>query len=77
MIRPATRVRNSMVSSMQYVESDNTLSDAAPGETLRLIAWNIERGRGWKGAVDLALAHPVLLPTGLDDCVHRSAFERS
>lgn len=51
---------NSRVPEITAVELDNTLAAETPGETLRVVAWNIERGRGWRGAVKLMAEHDAL-----------------
>lgn len=69
---------NARVPEINQVELDNSFSDAAPGGTLKVIAWNIERGRAWEGALKLiaedpALKNPdVLLLTEMDLGMARS-----
>jgi endonuclease/exonuclease/phosphatase family metal-dependent hydrolase len=65
------------------VEVANGASDARPRKTLRLAAWNMERGRHWKDAVRLireteALRDPDFLLLGeMDFGMARSANEHT
>jgi len=46
---------------LRQIEVDNGLAPAAtPGDTLRVVSWNIERGRAWEGAAKLIQEHPAL-----------------
>lgn len=52
---------NLQAPEINAIELDNAISPAAkPGETLRLVAWNLERGRYWREAVKLIQEHPAL-----------------
>jgi len=51
---------NSLVPEITEIEVDNTLSTAQPGDTLRVAAWNLERGRHWREAAQLMREHPLL-----------------
>jgi endonuclease/exonuclease/phosphatase family metal-dependent hydrolase len=51
---------NRLLPEINAVELYNAASDATPGDRLRLIAWNLERGRARQGAVQLIEAHPAL-----------------
>lgn len=51
---------NQMLTEINAVEVDNEASSALPGKTLRVIAWNIERGRRWREAAQLIEVHPAL-----------------
>jgi endonuclease/exonuclease/phosphatase family metal-dependent hydrolase len=44
---------NRLVPEIDDVEVKNGAAKAAPRKTLRLIAWNMERGRHWEGGVRL------------------------
>jgi len=57
--KTADELTNSL-SEMEAVEVVNTNSDKKPGDTLRLIAWNTERGRYWKDSAKLIREHPAL-----------------
>lgn len=48
------------LSEIDAIEVVNTNADAAPGETLRVIAWNTERGRFWSDSAKLIREHPAL-----------------
>ena len=51
---------NQRIAEANKIEVDNSISDASPGETLRVVCWNIERGRHWREAVQLIQSHPAL-----------------
>lgn len=51
---------NTTVPEIDAIEVDNTIADAPPSETLRLIAWNLQRGRHWREASRLIQGHPDL-----------------
>lgn len=51
---------NALVPEITEIEVDNSLSAARPGDTLRVAAWNLERGRHWREAARLMREHPVL-----------------
>jgi endonuclease/exonuclease/phosphatase family metal-dependent hydrolase len=57
-LRPAGL--NELIPEIDAIELMNTASDGKPGKTLRLIAWNMERGRHWRDAVRLIQEHPAL-----------------
>ncbi len=44
---------NALIPEIDDIEVFNTASNARPGKSLRLIAWNTERGRYWKEGVQL------------------------
>jgi len=48
------------VSEINQIELDNSISDAVATRRLKVIAWNIERGREWEGAVQLIRAEKAL-----------------
>ncbi len=51
---------NRLAPEIQEIELDNALSAAEPSGTLRLAAWNMERGRHWREGVRLLREHPAL-----------------
>ncbi|MEM9003720.1 MAG: endonuclease/exonuclease/phosphatase family protein [Cyanobacteria bacterium P01_F01_bin.86] len=51
---------NQLVPEITEIELDNTISQAIPGDTLHVAAWNLERGRYWREAVQLIQEHPLL-----------------
>jgi endonuclease/exonuclease/phosphatase family metal-dependent hydrolase len=51
---------NNLIPEIDDIEVLNTASNAKPRKTLRLIAWNTERGRYWKGGVQLIQETPGL-----------------
>lgn len=51
---------NQLVPEINAIELDNSLSQAAAGNPLRLVAWNLERGRSWRQAAQLLQTHPAL-----------------
>ena len=51
---------NAYIPEIERVSIDNSLSSAAPSDELRLIAWNMERGRAWREGVELIREHPAL-----------------
>lgn len=51
---------NHLIPEINAVEVHNDASNATPDNVLRLIAWNIERGRHWQDAAQLIEAHPAL-----------------
>ncbi|MFH1740698.1 MAG: endonuclease/exonuclease/phosphatase family protein [bacterium] len=48
------------LTEIDEIEVVNTNADAAPGDTLRLITWNTERGRFWPDCARLIREHPAL-----------------
>ena len=44
----APAVLNERVPEFNVIELDNGISAALPGETIRVVAWNMERGRHWR-----------------------------
>ena len=54
------RELNQQVPEITEIELDNTLSQAMPGKTLHVAAWNLERGRYWREAAQLIQDHPAL-----------------
>jgi endonuclease/exonuclease/phosphatase family metal-dependent hydrolase len=57
-LRPAEL--NALVPMLEEIEILNTESDGPASSSLRVVAWNIERGRGWKEAAALMREHPAL-----------------
>lgn len=51
---------NQQIPEANEIEVDNSIATAAPGETLRVVAWNLERGRHWREAVELIRSHEGL-----------------
>ncbi len=74
---------NALIPETEVIELDNAIANAAPGETLRVIAWNTERGRHWRDCVRLIQEHPdlqnpdVILLGEMDLGMARSANEHT
>jgi endonuclease/exonuclease/phosphatase family metal-dependent hydrolase len=51
---------NELIPEINDIELFNGASNAKPGKTLRLIAWNTERGRYWKEGARLIQETPAL-----------------
>jgi endonuclease/exonuclease/phosphatase family metal-dependent hydrolase len=51
---------NRLIPEIDDIEVLNTSSNAKPGKTLRVIAWNTERGRYWREGVQLINETPAL-----------------
>ncbi|MFM1920417.1 MAG: hypothetical protein RLZZ303_2051, partial [Candidatus Hydrogenedentota bacterium] len=51
---------NERAAEINAVELDNSHDAAAPRERLRVVAWNMERGRHWQEGVNLLQEHPLL-----------------
>ncbi len=51
---------NATIPEIEEIELLNSASSASPQETLRIIAWNMERGRHWRDGVKLIAEHPAL-----------------
>lgn len=52
---------NHLAPVLGLIEVDNAIARTGPApEALRVIAWNIERGRRWREAVQLIQSHPAL-----------------
>lgn len=54
------RELNQLVTELAEIELSNSLSTKEPGDVLHVAAWNMERGRYWREAVQLWQEHPVL-----------------
>ncbi|HOZ45220.1 MAG TPA: endonuclease/exonuclease/phosphatase family protein [Candidatus Hydrogenedentes bacterium] len=79
----APAVLNERVPEFNVIELDNGISAALPGETIRVVAWNMERGRHWRQGVTLLREHPalskadVILLTEMDIGMARSGNEHT
>ena len=51
---------NATIPEIDVVEVDNAAGSAPPRDTLRLIAWNMERGRHWQDGAELVRTHAAL-----------------
>jgi len=51
---------NRMAPEMEEIELLNDALDASDKDILRVLAWNMERGRHWREAVQLVREHPAL-----------------
>lgn len=49
-----------LVPEITEIEVDNSLSDPPSGKELRVLTWNMERGRHWKEGIQLIQEHPPL-----------------
>jgi len=74
---------NKSVVALNSVELNNGASKVAPGDELRVVAWNIERGRHWREAAELIKNHPewrgadILLISEMDLGMSRSGNEHT
>ena len=74
---------NQQIPEINQIELDNSRSAAAAPTTLRIVAWNLERGRHWRKAVQLIQEHPalmdvdVLLVSEMDLGIARSGYEHT
>lgn len=74
---------NRLIPEANEIEVDNTISDVPPGETLRVVGWNIERGRHWREAIQLIQSHEalrdpdVVLLSEMDNGMARSGNEHT
>ncbi len=53
-------VLTNSLSELDEIEVVNSNADAKPGETLRIVSWNTERGRHWPYCAKLIREHPAL-----------------
>lgn len=53
-------ILNTTLPELEEIELSNTVSMVGDGESLRAVAWNMERGRHWKEGVSLLQEHPAL-----------------
>ena len=51
---------NQTIPEITEIEVDNGISTSQPGDVLHIAAWNLERGRYWREAVQLIHHHPML-----------------
>jgi endonuclease/exonuclease/phosphatase family metal-dependent hydrolase len=51
---------NKRIPEIEAIELDNSISRANPQDSVKLIAWNTERGRYWKEGAELIRSHPAL-----------------
>lgn len=51
---------NQLIPEITDIELDNTRSQGTVGQVLHVAAWNLERGRHWRDAVQLIQTHPHL-----------------
>lgn len=74
---------NRLIPEANEIEVDNSIADASPGESLRVVCWNIERGRHWREAVQLIESHEALrdpdivLLSEMDNGMARSGNEHT
>lgn len=77
---------NASLPELDAIEIDNSIASGNGGDADRdlvVVAWNIERGRHWRGAAALVRAHPalrdadVLLLSEMDDGMARSGNEHT
>lgn len=74
---------NALAPEINAIEVDNTLAQSTPRDTLRIVAWNMERGRHWRDAVHFLAEHPafknldILLLSEMDLGMARSANQHT
>ncbi len=52
---------NSLIPEINELELNNNFNNAQTGHSLKIIAWNMERGRHWRDCVKLINEHPALV----------------
>ncbi len=51
---------NRGLDEIDVIEIDNSIAAYSEGNTIRVVAWNLERGRHWREAVELVRSNPAL-----------------